>query len=113
MLVLERGRAAVEHDLTVRNARAELAKAESKARRQRPLAQRNELGGRIQKLADRMSDDAARAHAEQALRCSVQLSDQERVVEHDERDRQSLDYVAGIGCALRPPRPAERLEPRR
>jgi hypothetical protein len=64
----------------------------------------------MHELADRTSDDASSANAEQALGCGVEVSDQQRVVEHDERGRQSLEDVARIGSALSPARCAERLD---
>ena len=106
MLVLERRCAAVEHDLALRDASRELAESEGEPGRKRALTQRDELGRRMNEVADRTSDDAARAHAEQALRGGIQVGDQQRVVEHDERGRESLKYVARIGRAFRAARRA-------
>src|SRR5262245_29510473 len=61
-------------------------------------------------FCDRAADHATRAHAEQALGRRVQLGDRERVVEHDERDREALKNVVGIGHPACPARPGDRLE---
>jgi hypothetical protein len=54
------------------------------------LAQRDELARRMQQLADRSADDAARADAEQRLGGAIQKRNRESFVEDDERGREAL-----------------------
>ena len=96
-LSLERRGAAIEYDLVVADARGQLTKSEREPCRERTLAKRNELGGRMDEFTDRAAGHAPSAHAEQTLGRRVHLRDQQAVVEHDDCGRKALEDLARVG----------------
>src|SRR5262245_41052303 len=110
MLALERSGAAIEHHLAIGHARGELTEPERQTGSERTLTQGHELVGRMHEIADRSSHDTADTHSEQALGGGVQVRDQKRLVENDDRGREALENVARIRSALGAPRRADWLE---
>ena len=100
-LAIERCRATVEDHLAIGNTRSELANTKGEAGGKRALTQRDQLGGRMQQLAQRSSDDASVAHAEQRLSCAVEVRYDERFVEDDQRSGQALEKSIGGQCTPR------------
>src|SRR5262249_46759654 len=76
-------------------------------------AQRDELRGRMHELADRAPGHAAEADAEQRLGRGVHLRDQQRLVEHDDRRGETLEYLTGRGRGSRSAQSADGLGGRR
>ena len=103
VLVVEQRDAAVEHELAVADARGELVQAERQPRRQRALAEREQLLRRMHDVGERAADRAPRADAEQVLGGGIQVGDEQSLVEHDERRRKSLEDVVGGRRAARTP----------
>ena len=103
MLVVEQRDAAVEHELAVADARGELVQAEREPRRERALAQHEQLLRRMHDVRERAPDRAPRADAEQVLGRGIQIRDEQRLVEHDERRRKPLEDVVGARRAARTP----------
>ena len=95
--------AAVEHDLAVADARSELVQAEREPGRKRALAQHEQLLRGMHDFGERAPDRAPRADAEQVLGGGIQIGDEQRLVEHDERRRESLQDVVGARSAARAP----------
>ena len=103
VLVVEQRHATVEHDLALADSRRELVEAEREPRRERALAQREQLLGRVHDVGERAPHRAPRADAEQILGRGVQIGDEQAVVEHDECRRQPLEDVIGARRAPRAP----------
>jgi hypothetical protein len=64
----------------------------------------------MDEVRNRAADDATSTDAEQALSCGVQVSYCERVVENDDRRRETLQDAAGVRRPTRAARAAERIE---
>jgi hypothetical protein len=64
----------------------------------------------MDEVRDGPAHDSTRADSEQALGRRVEVSDRERVVENDERRRETLKDAARFGCATAAARTADRVE---
>ena len=111
VLVVEQRHAAVEHDLALADARSELVQTEREPGRERALTQHEQLLRGMHDFGERAPDRAPRAHAEQVLGGGIQIGDEQAVVEHDERRRESLQDVVGARSATRAPARAGGVRP--
>jgi hypothetical protein len=100
---IEQRDAAVEHELAPADARRKLVQAEREPRRERTLAERRELLRRVNDLGERAADGTARADAEEILGRRIDVGDEQRVVEDDQRRREALQDAIRARRAARAP----------
>ena len=87
VLVIEQRDAAIEHELAVADACRELVQAERESRRERTLAEHDQFLRRVHDFREPAPDRAAQADAEQAFGGGIQIRDEQRFVEDEQRRR--------------------------